>query len=144
MQETRRLWVDLDNADYIRETLDLPGCQIALRVDRELRADDGEIVLHDTRYYVSSLDPDQVTAADLLRHVRQHWRIENSLHFLKDRWWDEDRHHTRRPGLSACMAAINNAALSIHRLRSDPDLPVRAAADYIAWRPAIGLQLLNS
>jgi len=42
------------------------------------------------------------------------------------------------------MAAINNAALSIHRLKSDPDLPVRAAADYIAWRPAIGLQLLNS
>jgi len=94
-------------------------------VDRELRADDGEIVLHDTRYYVCSLDPEQVTAADLLRHVRQHWRIENSLHFLKDRWWDEDRHHTRRPGLSACMAAINNAALSprpsrrrLHRLES--------------------------
>ena len=131
--------MDLDNADYIRETLDLPGCQIGLRVDRELRADDGEIVLHDTRYYVCSLDPEQVTPADLLRYVRQHWRIENSLHFLKDRWWDEDRHHTRRPGLSACMAA-----LSIHRLKSNPDIPVRAAADYIAWSPAIGIQLLNS
>lgn len=138
------MWVDLENANYIRETLDLPGCQIGLRVDRELRADDGEIVLHDTRYYVCSLDPEKVTAADLLRHVRQHWRIENSLHFLKDRWWDEDRHHTRRPGLSACMTAINNAALSIHRLKSDPDLPVRAVADYIAWSPAIGIQLLNS
>jgi len=133
------VWVDLDNADYIRESLDLPGCQIGLRVDRELRADDGEIVLHDTRYYVCSL-----SATDLLRYVRQHWRIENSLHFLKDRWWDEDRHHTRRPGLSACMAAINNAALSIHRLKSNPDIPVRAAADYIAWSPAIGILLLNS
>ncbi len=138
------MWVDLENADYIRETLELPGCQIGLRVDRELRADDGEIVLHDTRYYVCSLDPEKVTAADLLRYVRQHWRIENSLHFLKDRWWDEDRHYTRRPGLSACMTAINNAALSIHRLKSDPDLPVRAVADYIAWSPAIGIQLLNS
>jgi len=136
--------VDLENADYIRETLDLPDCQIALRVDRELRDSDGEIVLHDTRYYVSSLNPDQVTAADLLQHVRQHWRIENGLHFLKDRWWDEDRHHTRRPGLSACMAAINNAALSIHRLRSDLNVPLRAAADYIAWSPAIGLNLINS
>ncbi|NOY29761.1 MAG: transposase [Planctomycetes bacterium] len=80
-----------------------------------MRDSDGEIVLHDTRYYVSSLDLDQVTAADLLRHVRQHWQIENSLHFLKDRWWDEGRHYTRRPGLSACMAAISNAALSTHR-----------------------------
>lgn len=101
-------------------------------------------MLHDTRYYVSSLDPDRVTAADLLQHVRQHWRIENALHFLKDRWWDEDRHHTRRPGLSACLAALNNAALSIHRLLSDPELPVRASADHIAWRPIRGLELLNS
>jgi predicted transposase YbfD/YdcC len=104
----------------------------------------GEITLHDTRYYVCSLDPEQVKADDLLQYVRQHWRIENGLHFLKDRWWDEDRHHTRRPGLSASMATINNAALSIHRLRSDPDLPIRAAADYIAWSPTIGLQMLNS
>ncbi len=98
----------------------------------------------DVRYFVTSLDPDHVTAAQLLQYVRNHWSVENGLHFLKDRWWDEDRHYTRRPGLSACLAAINNAAVSIHRLRSDPDLPVRAAADYIAWNPALGLELLNS
>src|SRR5690606_29203065 len=90
LEETRRIWVDLDNAEYIRHRLHLPGCQIALRVDRELRREDGQIVLHDPRYYVSSLDPDQITAADLLEYVRGHWRIENGLHFLKDRWWDED------------------------------------------------------
>lgn len=98
---------------------------------------------HDVRYFISSLDPDQVTAAELLQHVRQHWRLENGLHFLKDRWWDEDRHHTRRPGLSACLAAINNAAISIHRLCSDPTIPLRAAADQIAWKPALGLAMLH-
>lgn len=138
------MWVDVENAEYIRETLGLPGCRIALRVDRELRDADGQRVSHDVRYFVSSLDPDRTTAEDLLRHVRGHWRIENGLHFLKDRWWDEDRHPTRRPGLSACLAAINNAALSIHRLLSDPKMPVRAAADLIAWQPKIGLQLLYS
>lgn len=136
--------MDIDNADYIRETLDLPGCRLAIRVDREVRSSAGTVLSHDVRYFVSSLPPEQVTAADLLRYVRQHWRLENGLHFLKDRWWDEDRHYTRRPGLSACLAAINNAALSIHRLRSNPDIPVRAAADYIAWKPAIGLKMLNS
>jgi hypothetical protein len=102
------------------------------------------LLSHDVRYFVSSLDPGQVTAADLLRYVRDHWRLENGLYFLKDRWWDEDRHNTRRPGLSACLAAINSAALSIHRLRSNPQLPVRAAADDIAWNPALGLRMLNS
>lgn len=136
--------MDLDNAEYIRETLDLPDCRIALRVDREVRTRDGEVLSHDVRYFITSLDPDSVTAADLLQYARNHWRIENGLHFIKDRWWDEDRHHTRRPGLSACLAAINNAALSIHRLRAAPGLSLRAAADYIAWNPARGLRLLNS
>jgi predicted transposase YbfD/YdcC len=101
------------------------------------------VLLHDVRYFISSLDPEQVTAAELLQHVRRHWRLENGLHFLKDRWWDEDRHHTRRPGLSACLAAVNNAALSILRLLADPTIPVRAAADYIAWNPALGLLMLE-
>lgn len=138
------MWVDLDNAQYIRDTLGLPGCRIALRVDRELRTPEGQVVSHDVRYFISSLDPERVTAAELLSHVRHHWQIENGLHFMKDRWWDEDRHHTRRPGLSACLAAINNAALSIHRLRSQPDRPLRESADYIAWNPRLGLELLES
>ena len=138
------MWVDLDNADHIRESLDLPGCRLALRVDRIVHSSDGVVLTHDVRYFISSLDPDRVTAAELLQHVRQHWRVENGLHFLKDRWWDEDRHHTRRPGLSACLAALNNAALSIHRLRSDGSQPIRAAADHIAWNPARGLAILNS
>lgn len=136
--------MDLENANYICETLGLADSKIALRVDRELKTETGEIVLHDVRYFLCSLDPDNVVAADLLRYVRQHWRIENCLHFLKDRWWDEDRHHTRRPGLSALLAAINNAAISIHRIFEKENLPIRAAADYIAWKPAIGLQLLKS
>lgn len=134
--------MDLDNADYIRETLNLPGCKIVVRVDRQLITDDGTVVLDDTRYFITSLDPDLVRASDILRYVRDHWRIENCLHFTKDRWWDEDRHHTRRPGLSALMAAINNAAISIHRILSNPDMPLRAAADYVQWLPKIGIDML--
>lgn len=134
--------MDLENAAYLQETLDVPDCRIALRVDRQLTAEDGTVVMRDTRYFITSLDPDKTSAHDLLRHAREHWRIENGLHFTKDRWWDEDRHHTRRPGLSAIMAAINNAALSIHRLKSDPEIPLRAAADYIQWKPRDGIQLL--
>ena len=140
--ERRRLWLNLDNADDIREILDAPDCQIVLRIDRQLTAEDGTVVLHDTRYFISSLDPNTVSAGGLLRHVREHWRIENGLQFTKDRWWDEDRHHIRRPGLSAIMAAINNAALSIHRLKSDPEMPLRAAADYVQWLPEVGINML--
>ena len=142
MRELRRLWLDLENADYIREVLEIPDCKILVRVDRQLITDDGKVVLDDKRYFITSLDPDSVTAFDILRHVRNHWRIENCLHFCKDRWWDEDRHHTRRPGLSAMMAAINNAAITIHRIRSSPNIPLRASADYVQWRPNDGIDML--
>lgn len=138
------MWCDLENAEYIRETLQLPACRIALRVDRQLRTPQGETVSHDVRYYVTSLDPDTVSAADLLRFIRGHWQIENGLHFLKDRWWDEDRHHTRRPGLSVVLTGLNSIAVSIHRLVSDPTQPVRAAADAIAWQPTRGLDILQA
>ncbi|MEM9413090.1 MAG: hypothetical protein AAGA30_18415 [Planctomycetota bacterium] len=42
------------------------------------------------------------------------------------------------------MAALNNAAISIHRVLSDPEIPLRAAADYVQWRPKIGIKLLAS
>ena len=35
------------------------------------------------------------------------------------------------------MAAINNAALSIHRILSNPDVPLKAAAQYVQWIPEI-------
>ena len=40
------------------------------------------------------------------------------------------------------MAAINNAAISIHRILSDSEIPLRAAADYVQWRPKNGINML--
>ena len=52
---------------------------LALRVDREVRQSDGEVVSHDVRYFITSLDPLQGTAAELLQYVRDHWKVENGL-----------------------------------------------------------------
>lgn len=137
------MWLDLDNAEYIRDTLAFPGCQIALRVDRDVIAEDGTVRLSDTRYFLTSLDPGQVRADELLATVRAHWQIENSLFFVKDRWWDEDRHWTRRPGLSEWLARLTTAAMTVLRIFRQPDRPLRAEADYIAWNPRIGLEWLG-
>jgi predicted transposase YbfD/YdcC len=143
LADRRRLWLSLSDADYIREELAFPGCRIALRVDRDLIAADGSIVSHDSRYFVTSLDPDRVTAVDLLAHVRNHWQIENNHFFVKDRWWDEDRHSTRRPGLAECLAILNSAALTTLQCLYPPGQPLRARADAIAWNPSLGLRLIG-
>ena len=106
-------------------------------------AEDGTVRLSDTRYFLTSLNPDRVRAADLLSAVRSHWHIENGLFFVKDRWWDEDRHWTRRPGLAECLTQLTSAALTVLRIFRNPNLPLRAQADYIAWNPRIGLEWLG-
>jgi len=55
-------------------------------------------------------------AGELHAYIRGHWQVENCLHFIKDRWWDEDRHYTKRPGLAESFASLTNAALSVLRL----------------------------
>jgi hypothetical protein len=110
--------------------VNFPGLQILLRVDHELR--DDEAVTVETRYFACSVDPRAVTPLDLLAWVRGHWSVENSLHFVKDRWWDEDRHFLSRPGLAERWAVLTNAALAILRVtRTDPKQPLRAYADQL-------------
>ena len=137
------MWLDLKNAPYLREQLGFPGCEILLRVDRDITAADGTVRLSDTRYFLTSTNPDTVCAGDLLARVRRHWQIENCVFFLKDRWWDEDRHWTRRPGLSQWLAQLTTIATMALRIFCSPDEPLRAHADYIAWSPRIGLEVLG-
>jgi hypothetical protein len=134
----------LDDAEYIRERLSFPGCQIALRADREIRATDGTLLLHETRYFVTSRDPGSISAAGLHRYIRGHWQVENCLHFIKDRWWDEDRHYTKRPGLADCFASLTNAALSVLRLLHPlGEQPLRATAETVQWSPLPALHRLG-
>lgn len=114
-----------------------------MRVDRELRSADGALLSRESRYFVTSLDPESVTASDLQGYIRGHWQVENCLHFVKDRWWDEDRHYTKRPGLAEAFASLTNAALAVLRLIHPPGSPLRATAESIQWRPASILSRLG-
>jgi predicted transposase YbfD/YdcC len=99
--------------------------------------------LSDTRYFLASLDPGLVTADELLAYARAHWQVENSLFFVKDRWWDEDRHWTRRAGVAEWLTQLTTAATTVLRLRGSPKLPLRGRADLIAWKPAFGIAMLG-
>ena len=101
-----------------------------------MSSSEGEILSVESRYFVTSLDPGSVTAHELQSHIRGHWQVENCLHFIKDRWWDEDRHYTRRPGLAESFASLTNAALAVLRLIHPLGQPLRATAESLQWRPA--------
>ena len=116
-----------------------------LRVDSEARSG-GSLVRRETRYFVTSLAADEVSPERLMRLVRGHWGVENGLHFIKDRWWDEDRQWSVRPGLAERLASLRDAALTVLRLIPGlpDDLPIRARADHLGRRPRKALKFIGA
>ena len=117
-----------------------PGARIALRVDRDVTAADGQVLLSDSRYFLASLDPSLVKATELLGTARAHWQIENCVFFIKDRWWDEDRHWTIRPGVSEWLAQLTTAAAFLLPVALVVERPYALAAP--SWSAAGALLLL--
>ena len=64
---------------------------------------------------------------------RNHWSVENGLHHVKDRGWDEDVHTLRRPGLGEVYATLVNTGLNALRLEGwfppPPDVHAPASQD---------------
>jgi hypothetical protein len=140
---TRRLWLDVEAADYAREALAFPGLRVLLRLDCEVRPP-GRAATTETRYFAGSVDPGRVTADELLGVARGHWQVENGLHYVKDRWWDEDRQYSRQPGLALGLAVLRNAVVTVLRATAGPedDRPLRARADALCWDVGQAIHLI--
>jgi hypothetical protein len=140
---TRRIWHDTASADYARRALNFPGLRTLARVDRETRRGVGEPTT-ETRYFASGLDPSRASAARLLELVRGHGEVENSLHYVKDRWWDEDRHTCRRPGLAAGFTTLLSAAVTALRATgcTEAEGAMRGAADALCWDVARAIRII--
>lgn len=69
---------------------------------------------HDTRYYLSSAEPDERPPAQWQSLVRGHWAgVEIRNHWRRDALWDEDRSRTRNLSALANLALMRNALLAL-------------------------------
>lgn len=68
------------------------------------------------------------------------------MHFIKDRWWDEDRPWSTRPGLAERLAMLRDAALTArHVLPGVPDgLPIRGRADHLGRKLRKALKFIGA
>ena len=85
---------------------------------------------------ITSPRADEVSPAKLMGLVRGRWSLENGPRFLKDRWWDEDRHWSIRPELAERLAMPRDSALAASRVVPglDEDMPIRARAAQLGRR----------
>jgi predicted transposase YbfD/YdcC len=81
------------------------------------------------RFYLSSA---RLDAAAFARAVRAHWRIENSLHWVLDVGFDEDRARNRRDHGPENLTTLRKLALNVLRA-ARPDISIRRKRKRSGW-----------
>ena len=83
----------------------------------------GDKVTEQTRYFLSTLSTPVVAQ---IAYVRDHWQIENSLHWVLDVAFSEDNQQVRKQHAAANCVALRHMALNLLRLDSSPgSIPVK-------------------
>jgi predicted transposase YbfD/YdcC len=100
-----------------------PGLAQGLEITRERTVKGATTV--EVVYGMTSLLPEEADAERLSGLVRDHWGIENSLHYVRDVTLGEDACRVRKGSAPQVLAAVRNAI--IHLLAS-VDAPSHAAA----------------
>jgi predicted transposase YbfD/YdcC len=66
-------------------------------------------------YGITSLTPEKASPQRVLALNRMHWGIENSLHWVRDETFHEDRSQIRTGTAPRVMATLRNLAITILR-----------------------------
>ena len=107
--ETRRCWVCDELDDWLPELLDSysewEGLRSIAAVECE-RTVDGETSIY-RRYFITSLGAD---AKAIAVGVRDHWGIENTLHWVLDMAWREDESRTRTGNAAQNLSSMRRLA----------------------------------
>ena len=106
--EIRRAWVT-PNVDWFADREQWQGLRsfAAVECERYVNAE----TTTERRYFISSLDGSE--AANIAQAVRNHWRIENSLHWSLDVSFNEDMSRIRKGHGAENVSRLRRMALNL-------------------------------
>ncbi len=123
--------------NYVKE-LGWVGAQQVLRLESAVTSKGKTTQL--VRSLVTSLGP-QLPPRKLLRLVREHWHIENRLHYVRDVTLGEDASQVRSGAAPQVLAAVRNAILGL--LRQHGWTNMAEALRHFAWSVGAAFRLLG-
>jgi predicted transposase YbfD/YdcC len=131
----------LERLTGLNDYLDWPGVkQVLRRTCRRTNLRTGQTTVQ-VRYAITSLAPDQVSLVQLAQLWRNHWTIENRVHYVRDVSFGEDAGRMRTGNAVEVLAALRNAVIALLRCEGWPCLPT--ATRHFAAHPQLALQLIG-
>jgi predicted transposase YbfD/YdcC len=118
-----------------------PHAQLAVQIVRRRRPATSRRWHSETVYAVTDLSWQQIRADQLAEAIRQHWHVENRLHWIRDVTFAEDLSQIRSGHGPANMATLRNLALSRHRIAGATN--IAAASRHVGRHPNRVLSLLT-
>jgi predicted transposase YbfD/YdcC len=141
--EERRMAVlrEIDWLDGTRRfpgELRLPGAACLLRA--ETRVESAGSTRTETRYFISSR---ALPAAEAAAAVREHWAIENRLHWVLDVTFGDDQSRLRKGHGARNMATVRHFALNLVRAAADKR-SIKSRRKLAGWSPDYLQAILSS
>ena len=118
-----------------------PYAQLAAQIVRRRRPTTSKRWHTETVYAVTDLSWQQTRAGQLAEAIREHWHVENRLHWIRDVTFAEDLSQIRTGHGPANMATLRNLALSRHRIAGADN--IAAACRHVGRHPNRVLPLLT-
>jgi predicted transposase YbfD/YdcC len=122
-----RTYTAIHEIGWLQERHDWPGLQAVLMVESK-REIDGKIE-QETRFYLTSL---VWLASQLGPVVRDHWSVENSLHWVMDMIFRDDECRVRTDHAPANFTTLKHMALNLIRKAPGKD-SLRLRRKVAAW-----------
>ena len=124
--ETRRVTV-IHDVDWLQERHRWPGLNgiVMVEATRQIRPE----IEHETRFYVTSSD---LRADKLGVVVRDHWAIENSLHWVMDMTFRDDECRIRTENAPENFVTLKHMAINLARRKKGKN-SVRLTLKSAAW-----------
>lgn len=115
------------------------GVQQAFELTRERTTGTKKTV--EVVYGITSLSAEEADAKQLLAFVRDHWQIENGLHYVRDVTLGEDACRVRKEAAPQVLAALRNAV--VHLLTEVESDSRPAAIEHLQTRPEEAQKLIG-
>ncbi len=118
-----------------------PGVRQVLQMKRTTTDKQSGRATTYTAYAITSLSAARATPGQLLIAWREHWHIENKLHWVRDVTFDEDRSCVRSGRIPQVLAALRNTAIGLLRLLGATN--IAGACRRMAAQPHLALVALG-
>ena len=135
--EQRTLWLSGELAGWD----DWPGLQTVLKVRREVCGRKGKPPSTEEAYAICSLPPRRLKPVEFLGLWREHWSVENRLHWVLDVTLGEDACHVRAGHAPSILGHFRAAVLSCLRLAGESN--IAAALRRLSVKTGEALKLIG-